>query len=615
MHTFFSLMISISIITTAGAAKADNLVTVTSEGWSVNLEKDQYTLSISHETLGTVLTDVRLNLRDERGLSPLKNWSVEKKGRNQLSIRTAKPPTAWLIELGPNTLRISSTSTGAILTAKAPAPTDRIVARVLDPQGFPVDWVGTHEVLDYDGARDTRNPSFLPRWNFEVMYFALGHVSSSNFHSLFDRKVDMAINFSDQTVMQRSPQDPDLLNVTIPVLGNSLVRFIPDYYTKTLGVPFYVPFDDSYFPSAPMVWCSWDGYYDDVREEDIVRNVDWIAAHLKHYGFDSIALDDGYDRGKSGEHYWTEKWNQKKFPLGPKWLADYIKSNGLRPGIWLVPNAYAGAVEQHPEWYLRYKKDGTIILDYDTPTLDSTNPEVLDFLKKEFTILDDWGFEYYKFDGEHDFLKYVPGVDLNKIADEAVDPIVACRNRLKFILGTVGPHRFIEGSPSGTSLNGIGYFNSYFNGQGLYASWQGNYAMLSSINANAFLNHILVYTMAGEGIEVAPPMTVEEATKKRAAPFVKVARKRENPFVGFGTTLAEARTLVTYVSLTGVVYSLSSVTPELREERTKLLKMALPSMPILPSTCSAVGPICRCGVSSSIRHPTTTYTTTRGSWT
>ena len=91
MRRFFSLMISISLIAAAGAAKAENLVTVTSEGWSVTLDEEQHNLSISHETLGTVLTDVGVNLRGERGLNPLTNWSVEKKGQNQLSIRTAKP--------------------------------------------------------------------------------------------------------------------------------------------------------------------------------------------------------------------------------------------------------------------------------------------------------------------------------------------------------------------------------------------------------------------------------------------------------------------------------------------------------------------------------------------
>lgn len=581
MGRFFSLMISISFIAGVRAAKAENLVTVTSEGWSVTLDEQQGTLSISQEGLGTLLTDVEVNLRGERALNRLTNWSVERKGQNQISIRTARPPTGWLIELAPYTLKISSTSTDGVLTAKAPAPTDRIVARLLDPQGVPVDWVGTHEVVGSYGGRETRNPSFLPSRNPEVMYFALGQVSSSNLHSLFDRKTDTAISFSDQAVMQRSPQDPNLLEVTIPVPGNTLIRLVPDYFTKVLGLPFYVPFDDSYFPRAPTVWCSWDSCYEDVREEDIVRNVDWIAAHLKPYGFDFVALDDGYDRGPRGEHYWTEKWNQKKFPHGPKWLTDYVKSKGLHPGIWIVPNAYAGAVEQHPDWYLR-NREGKLILDYSTPALDSTNPEVLDFLKKEFTALDDMGFEYYKFDGEHALPKYVPAVDTNRLHDKLIDPLVAYRNRLKLIRETIGPRRFIEGCPAGTPLNGIGYFNSYFNGEDMYGSWHGNYAMLSSINANAFLNHIVVYTMAGEGIEVAPPMTLGEAVRRRPAPVVEVARTREHPLVGFGTTLAEARTLVTYVSLTGVVYSLSSVTPELAEERARLLQMTLPSMPILP---------------------------------
>ena len=48
----------------------------------------------------------------------------------------------------------------------------------------------------------------------------------------------------------------------------------------------------------------------------------------------------------------------------------------------------------------------------------------------------------------------------------------------------------------------IGFFNSYFNGEDDYNSWQGMYALFSSINANAFLNHIVVYVMPGEGIEL-----------------------------------------------------------------------------------------------------------------
>jgi hypothetical protein len=277
-----------------------------------------------------------------------------------------------------------------------------------------------------------------------------------------------------------------------------------------------------------------------------------------------------------------EDWDRKKFPQGPQWLASYIKSKGLRPGLWIVPNAYAGAVEQHPDWYLR-DKQGKIITDYNTPALDASHPEVQKFLRELFTMLKGWGFEYYKFDGEHALPRYVPQVDREKLYDKSIDPLTAYRNRLKLIRETIGPETFVEGCPAGTPLNGIGYFNSYFNGHDVYNSWQGMYALFSSINANAFLNRIAVYVMPGEGMDVEPLMTAVEAQKKRCQRFNIVAEGREGPpLAGFGTTLPEARTLVTHVALTGVVYPLASVMPELPLERTRLLQMTLPTMPILP---------------------------------
>jgi hypothetical protein len=51
---------------------------------------------------------------------------------------------------------------------------------------------------------------------------------------------------------------------------------------------------------------------------------------------------------------------------------------------------------------------------------------------------------------------------------------------------------------------------------------------------------------------------------------------------GFGVTDAEARTLVSYIALTGVVYPLASVMPELPPDRVELLKKTMPTLPILP---------------------------------
>jgi len=268
------VVIGLFLTAQIGWTQVGNPLTVSSDGWTITADGQQGVISVTYENLGTILKDVRLNLRGPQGLQQLKGWSVAKIGENELTIHSAEPRTAWDFKLGPEALTISTTTAEGVLTAEAPATPDRIVARLLDPQGVPVTWVGTDEVKDGYGASETRNPSFLPRRNPEVMYLALGQVSDSRLHSLFDRTTDTAIDFPDTTSMQRSGEDANLLDVIIPVPGNAQVRVLRDYFTKTLGLPVYVPFDDSYFRTPPMVWSSWTSYYEGVREEDIVRNAD-----------------------------------------------------------------------------------------------------------------------------------------------------------------------------------------------------------------------------------------------------------------------------------------------------------------------------------------------------
>jgi hypothetical protein len=134
--------------------------------------------------------------------------------------------------------------------------------------------------------------------------------------------------------------------------------------------------------------------------------------------------------------------------------------------------------------------------------------------------------------------KYVPAVDKEKIYDKSTDPVTVYRNRSNLIRETIGPKCFVETCPGGTPLDGIGYFNSYFNWDDLYCNWQGMYSLFVSINGNAFLNHIVVYPMPGEGLELGLPMSLEEVKKLRPVEFTRL----EN-FVteGVGTTDAEAR--------------------------------------------------------------------------
>jgi|GEM_PF-234636 len=589
----------------APAAKSDKTI-LTSEGWNLEACGDDGRITIKHERLGMLLRDVRLNLEADGAVRELKQWSVEICGPQsqqasssaseskkwtpesgipgRLLVRTVEPLSTWSFEPTRDCLKISSTAPGALLTGQAPVSKARQVARLLDSEGAPVIWQGTGECAGTYGGGFTRNGSFLPRENPECMYFTLGQASGSVFHSLFDQKTDTAVRFTPQTRFAAGGTDMEHLGFTMPLPGPGLIRLVPDYYTKVLGLPHYAPMDTSVFDQAPTTWCSWASYFGDVTEDAIVTNTDWIAEHLKPYGFQYVQIDDGYDRipgkwGKAG-HNWIDQWDKDRFPKGPEWIAKYIKSQGLRPGLWLVPNAYSGAVETHPDWYLRDKQGG-FIRDYNTPSLDSSNPEVLNFLKELFGTLGGWGFEYYKFDGEFSLPAYAPRVDVTRLHDRTTDPVEIYRKRLAVIREAIGPKIFVEGCPSGTPLNGIGYFNSYFNGQDVYNNWQGMHALLDSINANAFLNRMVVYVMP-DGVELGETISIEEAKRKRAPNVVINASQREDPMIGLGVTLPEARTLVSMVALSGVAYSLTGVMPELPPDRLPLLQRTLPTMPIAP---------------------------------
>ena len=563
-----------------GAAQTNQSVLISHLDWTVIADPAQSTVTVTSKTLGVVLQNVHLYVNRPDGSRELNQWQVKANSDNELSIQTEEPASAWLFQLEKNVLKVSSTEYGALLTADSPASSDRVLSRLVDSAGVPVDWVGTDEVVHTYGGNLTRNQSFLPRHNADVTYFSLGQTQSSLFHSLFDRRTDTTLDFGDAVLMTRDRHDPNLLNLTIPVSGNWLLRLTPDYYTKTLGVPFYRAFDDSYFKAAPMVWSSWTSYYEDVTERDITQNTDWIAANLKQYGFEYVELDDGYDRSTEG-HSWIENWDRTKFPHGPEWLTNYIRGKGLKAGIWLVPNSYAPGLRSNPNWYL-YDKQGKIVRDYSTPALDSTNPEVLGLVKRIFGALDDWGFEYYKLDGEHALAQYAPTVDLSRLHNPSADFIANYRERLAIVRETIGPKRFIEACPAGTPLNGIGYADSYFNGEDVYNNWQGMYSMFSAIYANGFLNHLLTYVMPGEGLELGEPMTVAEAAKKRRPIVIETEKEREDPLTGFGVTDAEARTLVSHVALTGVAYPLASVMPELPQRRVELLRATMPTLPIVP---------------------------------
>ena len=225
---------------------------VSNSQWTITADTARQAITVKNEILGTLLQNVHLYVNSPVGRHEVTQWKAEESA-GSLNIRSSGPATGWSFAGADNVLIISSTEYDAELIADTPAPPNRIVARLLDTAGAPVDWVGTGEVAGTYGGDYTHNRSFLPRQNPDVMYFSLGQPQGTVFHSLFDRETDTGIDFGEAVTMRRDAQNPDLLKITLPVHGTRIIRLIPDYYTKTLGVPFYSSFDDTHFRAAPMV--------------------------------------------------------------------------------------------------------------------------------------------------------------------------------------------------------------------------------------------------------------------------------------------------------------------------------------------------------------------------
>jgi len=578
-HIQFLVSVTVSLLMYSSSAMCQDYQLNTGS-WTITADLERSELTIEYELLGVVLNNVHLLVKRGNGWQQLRNWGVNQEDQSML-IQTEDPATEWTLDIRNRVLGITTSESEGMLSAVAPANENRFPVRMMDYSGSatPVAWNGTNEIEFSYGGNHTKNISFLPAENPDVLYLSLGQVSSRNMHCLFDRKKDMMIQFHNKTQMLHGDED-DLLQISIPV-GDEIIVMYSDYYTKHLGLPVYEPMDDTHFKSPPVMWNSWTNYYYMVTEDEVIKNVDWIVENFNDYGLEYVVIDDGPDRGEHGEHYWISNWDKETFPHGGKWLAEYIKSKGLTPGLWVVPNVYAGALEDHPEWYLR-DKDGKHVMVYNTPALDYTNPEVLDFLTQMFSTLKDWGFKYYKFDGEFALTEYNPNVDRDKLYDKNIPQIEAYRNRLEVIRKSVGSETFLEGCPGGTPLQGIGYYNSYFNGDDIYNSWLGMYPFFVSLNANLFLNNITCYLMPGEGICVSPQMDIEEAKTVYNPEFIRVASSREMDISSVGTTMNEARTIVTYASLSGTPYSFTDRLPDLPAERIDLLKKSLPTMPIVP---------------------------------
>jgi len=115
--------------------------------------------------------------------------------------------------------------------------------------------------------------------------------------------------------------------------------------------------------TPPMGWNSWDSYGETVSEADIRSNADWMAKHLKVYGWEYVVVDSGWyvKNHAAGTNAAAAQFsldtNGRYTPAintipsaengaGFKPLADYVHSLGLKFGIHILRGIPREAVRQ-----------------------------------------------------------------------------------------------------------------------------------------------------------------------------------------------------------------------------------------------------------------------------
>ena len=327
-----------------------------------------------------------------------------------------------------------------------------------------------------------------------------------------------------------------------------------NYYRDTLGVKFYQPLDKSRFAVPPSGWCTWYYYYSRVHADEVRLNAEWIAANLKDYGAQYVQIDDGWQgTGAKGSARNWEVINTNRFPQGMAAMAKHIKSLGLTPGLWIAPHGQNNddVVKAHPGVFL-LKPDGSTASDTweGRFLMDPTHPESAAYLHRMFKRMSDWGYDYFKIDGQPIVVTEY-GTKKEFMKTPSADAAGLYRQTLETMRAAIGPDRYLLGC-WGIPLEGAGIMNGSRTGGDIVLGWGGFQVALRPTLQYYYLHNIFWY----------------------ADPDVVLVR---SPL-----SLEQARVWATLQGLTGQALMSSDRLPDLGEERVELLRRIYPAVDIRP---------------------------------
>ena len=329
---------------------------------------------------------------------------------------------------------------------------------------------------------------------------------------------------------------------------------LKNYFRDTLKIKYFAPIDKTRFPLPPSGWCSWYFFYQEINEDEIKLAAKWIAENLKDYGVQYVQIDDGWQgtgRGLGENRDWSTINN--RFPSGMDGLAAYIKSLGLKPGIWLAPHGQSNEalVKNHAGVFLM-KPDGTTASStWEGKFLvDPSAPESQKYLKDLFAKLSSWGYEYFKIDGQPIVVReYRNKKSFMKNPTEDTDELY--RETLRSIRAGIGPDRYLLGCWV-VPLEGVGLMNGSRIGADVLPNWDGFKFAMRATMQYYFLHNVAWYADPDVFI-VRAPLPIEQA-----------------------------RAWATLQGLTGQAALMSDRLVDLSPERVELIKRVYPAVDIRP---------------------------------
>lgn len=385
---------------------------------------------------------------------------------------------------------------------------------------------------------------------------------------------------------------PDQNNLwTLSSLSPSQVielQIIPDYFKTIHKFRYYKPIDKTFFRYPPSGWCSWYYYFTELGEQDVLANAEWMARELKPFGAEYVQLDDGW-QGEGAGGGWNRDWFviAPDFPHGMRWLADRIRDLGMKPGLWSAPFGQSSdyLFKKDPEMWLRDAEGKTVGVYADGGIhwvghylLDPSNPRSQAYLRDMFRMFADWGYEYFKIDGQADMSVFYTqchdqlyNSSISEPDEKALGPREprasdkqlygkqheadgeVYRLGLAAIREGIGPHRFLLGCGGTPLVNGIGFTDGSRTGGDVGADWGGIQAALRAIQRGYYLHNIVWYSDP-DVLCVRPPLSMDEAC--------------------LWTSL---------MGLSGQILMVSDNMPALPPERVELLRRVFPAADVVPS--------------------------------